>query len=144
NGPKNGRSRDYQLNFETVHTSRHTIVVDEMFSLGKDESLAATLSKARDVGTLAAIAARKLKVRGPVIAMHRQPDYVWKLADKIKAERTEVISDDVRFVQDYVAAEMGENFPLVELLAHGIGVHHGGLPEEVRMLMEWLFEKGQL
>lgn len=144
NGPKNRRSRDYQLNFETVHTSRHTIVVDEAFSLGKDESLAATLSKAQDVGTLAAIAARKLKVRGPVIAMHRQPDYVWKLADKIKAERTEVISDDVRFVQDYVAAEMGENFPLVELLAHGIGVHHGGLPEEIRMLMEWLFEKGQL
>src|SRR5690606_20199755 len=25
-----------------------------------------------------------------------------------------------------------------------VGVHHGGLPEEVRMLMEWLFEKGHL
>lgn len=144
NGPKNGRSRDYRLNFESVHTSRHTIVVDEAFSLGKDETLAATLSQVQDVGTIAAIAARKLKVRGPVIAMHRQPDYVWKLADKIKAERTQVISSDVRFVQDYVTAEMGSHFPLVDLLSHGIGVHHGGLPEEIRMLMEWLFEKGQL
>lgn len=144
NGPKNGRSRDYQLNFETVHTSRHTIAVDEDFSLGKDEALAATLSQVQDVGTLAAIATRKLKARGPVIAMHSRPDFVWNLAAKIKAERTEVISDDVRFVQDYVTAEMGEHFPLVDLLSHGIGVHHGGLPEEIRLLMEWLFEKGKL
>jgi hypothetical protein len=50
----------------------------------------------------------------------------------------------VRFVQDYVKAELGAQFPLVDLLSHRIGVHHGGLPEEVRMLMEWLFEKGQL
>jgi hypothetical protein len=39
---------------------------------------------------------------------------------------------------------MGEQFPLVDLLSRRIGVHHGGLPEEVRMLMEWLFEKGHL
>ncbi|AHF89568.1 ATP-dependent helicase [Opitutaceae bacterium TAV5] len=144
NGPKNGRSRDYRLNFESVHTSRHTIVIDDAFSLGKEESLASTLSKARDVGTLAAMAARKLMARGPVIAMHSRPDFVWKLAENIKAEQAETLSDDVRFVQEYVAAEMGAQFPLVDLLSHRIGVHHGGLPEEIRMLMEWLFEKGQL
>lgn len=143
-GPINGRSRDYQLNFETVHTSRHTIAIDDVFSLGKEESLAATLSKARDVGILASMAARKLKARGPVIAMHSRPDFVWKLAENLKAERTEAVSTDVRFVQEYVAAEMGAQFPLVDLLAHRIGVHHGGLPEEIRMLMEWLFEKRQL
>ncbi|MBW7896682.1 MAG: DEAD/DEAH box helicase [Opitutaceae bacterium] len=143
-GPKNGRSRDYLLNFETVHTTRNTIVVDDAFSLGKEEALAATLSESRDVGTVAAIAVRKLKARGPVIAMHRQPDYVWKLADKIKSERSETLSENMRFVQEYIAAEMGAQFPLVDLLAHRIGVHHGGLPEEIRMLMEWLFEKEEL
>ncbi|MBX3739130.1 MAG: DEAD/DEAH box helicase [Candidatus Didemnitutus sp.] len=143
-GPKNGQSRDYRLEFETVHTSRQTIKVEEAFSFGKDEALASTLSKAQDVGTLAAIAARKLKTRGPVIAVHSRPDFVWGLAGKIKSERTARLSSDVRFVQEYVAAEMGAQFPLVELLAHGIGVHHGGLPEEIRMLMEWLFEKGEL
>jgi len=143
-GPKNGRSRDYRLDFETVHTSRPTIVFDGTFSLGKEETLASTLSQSKDVGTLAAIATRKLKVRGPVIAMHSRPDFVWKLAEKIKSEREQSLSDDVRFVQDYVAAELGAQFPLVDLLSHGVGVHHGGLPEEIRMLMEWLFEKGQL
>ena len=143
-GAKNGRSRDYQLNFETVHTTRHSITLDEAFSLGKEEALASSLSRARDVGTLAAITARKLKERGPVIAMHSRPDFVWKLAEKLKLERANTPSEDVRFVQSYVTAELGAQFPLVDLLSHRIGVHHGGLPEEVRMLMEWLFEKGHL
>lgn len=143
-GAKKGRSRDYQVNFETVHTSRPSITLDEVFPLGKEQSLAASLSKAKDVGTLAAITARKLSARGPVIAMHSRPDFVWKLADKLKAGRSAELPADVCFVQDYVAAEMGEQFPLVDLLSHRVGVHHGGLPEEVRMLMEWLFEKGHL
>lgn len=143
-GSGNGRSRDYRLDFETVHTTRPTIVLDEAFSLGKDQALANTLSKARDIGTLAAMTARKLMVRGPVIAMHSRPDYVWKLAARLKSGQAGAVSDDVRFVQEYVAAELGVQFPLVDLLAHRIGVHHGGLPEEIRMLMEWLFEKGQL
>lgn len=144
NGPLKARSRDYQLNFETVHTSRHTIAVADAFLLGKDDSLATTLSRARNVSTLAAIAALKLKERGPVIAMHSRPDFVWKLAENLKSGRTEDLSDDVRFVQSYVTAEMGAHFPLIDLLSHRIGIHHGGLPEEIRMLMEWLFEKGDL
>jgi len=143
-GAKKGRSRDYQVNFETIHTSRPSITLDEVFPLGKEQSLAASLSKAKDVGTLAAITARKLSARGPVIAMHSRPDFVWKLAEKLKSRRSEELPADVRFVQDYVAAEMGVQFPLVDLLSHRVGVHHGGLPEEVRMLMEWLFEKGHL
>ena len=145
-GPLNGRSRDYRLEFKTVHTTRHTIDLDESFGLGKEATLAATLSKANDMGTLAAIAAHKLKQRGPVIAMHSRPDYVWALAEKLKTagECSTALSPDVELVRSYVTQELGAGFPLVELLAHRIGVHHGGLPEEVRMLMEWLFEKGSL
>lgn len=143
-GALKGKSRDYQLSFQTVHTSRPSIHLDEDFSLGKEEALAASLSKAKDIGTLAAMTARKLSARGPVIAMHSRPDWVWNLAKKLKGDRSDILPDDVRFVQNYVAAELGPAFPLVDLLAHKVGVHHGGLPEEVRMLMEWLFEKGHL
>lgn len=143
-GPLTGRSRDYRLELETVHTSRKTIGIDESFVLGKEDALAPTLSKARDIGTLAAITARKLKERGPVIAMHSRPDFVWKLAERVSTGASAGFSEDVRFVKEYVAAELGESFPLVGLLSKRIGVHHGGLPEEIRMLMEWLFEKGDL
>src|SRR5690606_34899763 len=120
------------------------IRLDEDFSSGKDEVLANTLAKAKNPGTLAAMTARKLSARGPVIAMHSRPDWVLNLAEKLKGNRCDTLPDDVRFVQNYVAAELGAAFPLVDLLAHKVGVHHGGLPEEVRMLMEWLFEKGHL
>lgn len=145
-GPLRVRGRNYRLDFKTVHTTRHTIDLDEAFTFGKEASLAGTLSQANDAGTLAAIAAHKLKERGPVIAMHSRPDYVWKLAEKLKAasEASTTLSPDVELVRKYVAQELGERFPLVDLLAHRIGVHHGGLPEEIRMLMEWLFEKGSL
>lgn len=145
-GPLKGRSRDYCLNFKTVHTTRKTIDLDDSYALGKEAALAGTLSKANNMGTLAAIAAHKLKQRGPVIAMHSRPDYVWTLAEKLKAagERATVLSPDVELVRSYVTQELGEEFPLVDLLAHRIGVHHGGLPEEIRMLMEWLFERGSL
>ena len=143
-GAKKGRSRDYKLIFETVHTTRPSIQLDDDFPLGKDEALAASLSKAKDVGMLAAIAARKLSTRGTVIAMHSRPDYVWKLAKRSVCDRGDVLPDEVQFVQRYVAAELGAQFPLVDLLAHRVGVHHGGLPEEVRMLMEWLCENGHL
>ncbi|MDQ8189832.1 DEAD/DEAH box helicase [Roseibacillus persicicus] len=147
-GSLNGKSRDYSLDFETVQTSRHTIAVDEAIQFSKDETLAKTFSQAKNIGKLAAITAKRLKERGPVIAMHSRPDYVWKLAENIKGSLEEssnvTLSDDVRFVQDFVIAEMGSEFPLVDLLNHRIGIHHGGLPEEIRMLMEWLFEKGEL
>jgi len=39
---------------------------------------------------------------------------------------------------------MGADFPLIELLAHGIGVHHSGLSDDTRGLMEWLFENGEM
>ena len=145
-GPLRGRSRNYNVEFKTVHTTRHTLDVDETLSLGKVEDIAQTLSAANHVGTLAALAAQKLKERGPVIAMHRQPDFVWSLAEKLKitSNRSAGNAPDVGIVQQYISAEMGADFPLVELLNHRIGVHHGGLPEEVRLLMEWLFEKGSL
>ena len=143
-GPLNGRSRNYRLEFDTVHTSQNTIVVEESFILGKEEALAPSLSKAKGIGTLAAMVARRLQERGPVIAMHSTPDFVWKLAAKISTGAPKQISEDVRFVQEYVAAELGDAFPLIDLLSKRVGVHHAGLPEEIRMLMEWLFEKGDL
>ncbi|MDR2209475.1 MAG: DEAD/DEAH box helicase, partial [Azoarcus sp.] len=48
-GPINGRSRNYQLNYETIHTSRPSITLDEAFSLGKEEALASSLSQAKDI-----------------------------------------------------------------------------------------------
>jgi hypothetical protein len=39
---------------------------------------------------------------------------------------------------------MGQDFPLISLLEFGVGVHHSGLSEDTRTLVEWLTEQGKL
>lgn len=141
----NGRSFDYRVCMETVHTTRSTLAVDEILTMPKNTEIAATYSKASDHGALTAITAQGLQERGPVIVMHATPDWVWSLDERFKIEANrKAPGRKVELVQNFLKLEFGETFPLIELIEFGIGVHHGGLSDEVRALMEWLFEEGEL
>ncbi|WP_240906047.1 DEAD/DEAH box helicase [Thiorhodococcus mannitoliphagus] len=139
-------SFDYSLRMETQHTTRQTLAVDELLRFPKTEEIARTFSKVSDQGTLAAATAQQMQRRGPVIVMHQRPDWVWSLADKLRidANRRQAASERIELVRAFLDLEMGADFPLQDLLAHGIGVHHAGLSDDVRALMEWLFEEGEL
>jgi len=141
-----GRSYDYRLDLETVHTTRATLAIDDLISLDKDPNCKKTFSQISKQSEVAVAAAHQLKKRGPVIVMHARPDWVWSLAMAMKndASRRPVISEQVKLVQDFLALEMGKGFPLIDLLAHGIGIHHSGLSDDTRALMEWLFENEEL
>ncbi len=54
------------------------------------------------------------------------------------------ISTEIKLVQDYLQTEVGLEFDLVNFLSKGVAVHHSGLSDEVRTLIEWLAETGQL
>jgi len=144
--PLNKRSFDYKLSFETVHTNRKTINADCEIPIPNQSEIAKTYAQASKSSEIAAIAAQFFQERGPVILMHSRIDWVWALADKLKIEenRQTNLHDDIRLLQDYLGLELGENFPLIDLLEYGIAVHHAGLPEEVRIIIEWLFQKGRL
>lgn len=144
--PLNRRSHDYTLNFESVYTTRKTIAVEERISFPKSAEIVRTFSKVNNQGAIAAVTAQYLQQRGPVIIMHTRPDWVWGLADKLKVETNRIheLSNEVRLVQDYLRLELGDGFPLIELLGYGVGVHHAGLPDDVRSLVEWLFENDKL
>lgn len=145
--PVKGRSHDYRLVMETVHTTRKTLTADKTLDLPNNREIAPTYSKALSkAATLAAVAAQGLQKRGPVIVMHSRPDRVWALAGQLEIEvnKKEKLTPEISLVQEFLELEMGGEFPLIGLLSHGVGVHHGGLSDEVRVLMEWLFEKEQL
>lgn len=141
-----GRSFDYILNFESVHTSRKTISIDGRMQIPKSTDIIETFSQVNNQSTIAALTAQYLQDRGPVILMHSRPDWVWSLAEKLKVEinTKSKPTDEIRLVQDYLHMELGDQFPLIELLEYGIGVHHAGLPDDIRSLMEWLFESEKL
>lgn len=141
----NKKSFDFNLRMETVHTSRNTISIDEYLEIPKTVKTYNTFSKVNDQGTLTAVASKSLSRRGPVIVMHATPTWVWSLAEKIKLESDKKgTSEQVSIVQSYLRSEYGNNFTLIDLLDYGIGVHHSGLSDEARILMEWLFEEGCL
>jgi len=139
-------SYDYSVSMETVHTTKKTIVVEDVLPIPKNTAIADTYSKASKQGPLAAITAQRLRERGPVILMHSRPDWVWSLAEKLKIDenRRDTVSDKVNLVSRFLELEFGADFPLIELLSYGIGVHHAGLSDDVRFLMEWLFEENEL
>ena len=143
---RKGKSYDYQLNLETVHTTRATLAIDDLIPLDIDPNYKKSFRTISNQTDVAVAAAHQLMKRGPVIVMHARPDWVWSLAMAMKndASRRSVISESVKLVQDFLALEMGEGFPLIDLLSHGIGVHHAGLSDDTRALMEWLFENEEL
>lgn len=141
-----GKSYGYQLNLETVHTTRATLTIDELIPFAKDPSCQKTFSQISKQSEVAVATAQQLKKRGPVIVMHARPDWVWSLAMELKTDTNyrSVLSEQVKLAQEFLALEMGQGFPLIDLLAHGVGVHHAGLSDDTRALMEWLFENGEL
>ena len=140
-----GKSFDYELKLKTVHSNR-TIGGKEQLQLEKNATIASTFKSASDQSALAALASQRLQERGPVIVMHTRPSWVWSLANRLKIDENRLpkISNNIRLVQEFLELEYGKSFPLIELLEHGIGVHHAGLSDEVRLLMEWLFEENEL
>ena len=144
--PLGANSFDYSLELETIQTTRQTLVVDESLTLPKHVDIAPTFSRVSNQSSLAAVTAQHLQQRGPVIVMHTRPDWVWSLADKfrINSNRTQHLTEKVDLVREFLEQEYGADFPLNELLHYGVGVHHGGLSDDVRALMEWLFEEDEL
>lgn len=141
-----GKSYDYRLDLETVHTTRATLAIDDLISFKKDTNCTKSFSAISHKTDVAVATAHQLKKRGPVIVMHARPDWVWSLAMAMKSDssRRPVISESVKLVQNFLVLEMGSGFPLIDLLAHGIGIHHAGLSDDTRALMEWLFENEEL
>lgn len=56
----------------------------------------------------------------------------------------EPVSERIQLVQNFLAAEISPRFELIEMLSHGVGVHHAGLSDEVRSFVEWLSEEGDI
>lgn len=134
----------FNLKFKPVHTSKPNISIDEDIMMLKNNDTY-TFSKINDHSKLATMVVNQLKERDSVIAMHGQVRWVWSLAEEIKTKSNQVApSENIQYVQKFLEYEFGSSFQLIDLLNYKIGVHHAGLSDEVRALMEWLFEKEEI
>ena len=146
--PRRGEGRgDFGIELLARHTSRNTIDVPEPLTLEERRPLGLSWSKvASSPGRLAAATAQVLRQRGTVIVLVDQPRRSWSVADAFKVDENRIAhgSEDLGHIQRFLTDEMGPDFPLARLLEYGVGVHHAGLSDDTRTIVEWLTERGEL
>ena len=146
--PQKGRKRgDFGVRLVTQHTTRNTIEVPEALDVGEQRPLGLSWSDvSSSPGKLAAATAQILQRRGTVIVLVDKPRNSWGVAAafKVDGNHGDVSSADLTHIQRFLVDEMGQDFPLASLLEYGVGVHHSGLSEDTRTLVEWLTEQSKL
>src|SRR6185437_5562662 len=134
----------FNLKFQPIHTTKPSISIDDNIMMLENSGIY-TFSQVNTTTRLATMVVNQLKERDSVIAIHGQVGWVWSLAEEIKNKSVLITpSENIKYVQKFLAYEFGANFQLIDLLNYKIGVHHAGLSDEVRILMEWLFEEKEI
>ncbi len=142
----------WHLKYETLTTTPKTIHLSGKHAVGGVKPLKVPKSKVlkkgkQDGRTIQTAAmARIMSDRGTSIAVANNTDWVWNMARKTceTLQPFNPVPDEIQLVQNFLRAEISSNFELIDMLSHGVGVHHSGLSDEVRALMEWLAEEGKL
>lgn len=141
------RKGEFSLSLRTRHTTRNTLDIPEQIGIGEPRPLGLAWSAVKNSpGKIAATTAQILQKRGTVIVLADTPSATWSIANTLKTDENKrtLGGDELGHLQRFLSDEMGEDFPLASLLEYGIGVHHSGMSEDTRALVEWLTENDRL
>ena len=142
----------WHLEFETLTETRRDLKLSGTHRVGEVRPLPVpkgkVLSKGSQfgLGIQTAAMASALCRRGTSIAVANDIASVWTMAQLLQKSLPVLGGEDpdVLLVQKFLRTEIDDDFELVSMLDHGVGVHHSGLSDEARALMEWLAESGKL
>ena len=142
----------WRLIFETLSTTekamplRGTHYIDGVKPIDVPKSKVLSGNKQMGQWLQTAAIGSVLARRGTSIGVANRIKSVWNMAKEVARNLPELnpVPDDIRRVQDFLRTEVSLDFKLVDMLEKGVGVHHAGLSDDVRALMEWLTETGKL
>ena len=151
--PDDNKRAGWRIEYHTLTTTKKTIHLKGTHKVGDTRPLDVPRSKViggqgeqKGLGLQTAAMGSIMSARGTSISVANNIKVVWNMAEEAAKSLPylEELPNDVRLVQDFLRTEFGPDFLLIYTLDHGIGVHHAGLSDEVRALMEWLTETGSL
>ncbi|UAC48313.1 DEAD/DEAH box helicase [Bacillus aquiflavi] len=135
-----GRARTWKTKFHTLVTERERIKYEGILNVSNTTPIDETRSNLTKT-KIAMSFAKQMYGRKGVLIIAQSPQNCWDLADQLSSYLPDIeIDDEIILIKKYIEAELGENFALIKLLNKGIGVHHAGLPDDIRLLMEMLME----
>lgn len=142
----------WRLDYETLTVTEKAMKLRGTHRVGDCKPINVAKSKVlrkgqqQGFGLQTAAMASVMSVRGTSIAVANNINTVWTMARHAakSVQKLGVVPDEIRLVQDFLKTEVSLKFELIDMLDHGVGVHHAGLSDEIRTLMEWLAESGHL
>lgn len=144
----------WRLRFETLLTTRNnTLHLSGIHSAGGIKPLDLPKSRfltaagdQKGFNLQAAAMATVFSSRGTSIAVGGKVADTWAMAREVAKVLPELeeIPERIQLVQHFLEAEISPDFEMISMLGHGVGVHHSGLSDEVRSLIEWLTEEGDI
>jgi hypothetical protein len=151
--PDTSVAAGWRLNFQTLVTTRGSLHLSGIHHVGSAKPLDVPKSKLiksngeqQGIGLQAAAMATVFSSRGTSIAVGGTIPMAWSMAREAakKLPVSDSPSERILLVQKFLHAEVSPNFELVEMLSRRVAVHHAGLSDEVRSLVEWLTEEGEI
>ena len=135
------------LEFESLVTTPQakTILLEGRHPVGDARPLDVPFSQA-SLSIQTGAMAKEFSKRGTSIAIARTIRDVWSTAREVSASLPplETKPPQIGLVQRFLETEISPAFELIQMLNRGVAVHHAGLSEETRSLVEWLAETGKL
>jgi replicative superfamily II helicase len=138
----------WRLDYETLTVTERAMKLRGTHHAGDCRPIDVPKSKVLDrgqqkgFGLQTAAMASVMSARGTSIAVANNINTIWTMARHAaeSVPKFDIVPADVQLVQDFLKTEVSQGFELIGMLDHGIGVHHAGLSDEIRTLMEWLAE----
>ncbi len=136
----------WKLLYETLTTTPKTIHLKGRHQAGDIKPLNLSYTDANSLTNATGAMAKVLCERGTSVAVASKIPHTWTMARNIAASLPALGSnnEDITLVQRFLETEISPDFELISLLDKGVAVHHAGLSEETRSLIEWLTEQGHL
>lgn len=134
---------NWTIAYETLVTTPKTVQLGGRHRVGGVRPLGIPWSKAKSLIAQTGAMAAVFSKRGTSIAIANTIPKVWSMARLVARELPpyDNIPEEIALVQRFLAAEISPEFELIEMLSRGVAVHHAGLPDEARALIEWLAEE---
>lgn len=142
-----GNRHNISTYYKTLLTNNDTINIDPEILIAEKEYADVTVSELKHKYILTSLVAAEFKEQNGILVIARTIGDTYKIAERIfnyLPPLPQRDCEEIPLIQKYISSEMGDKFPLIKYLEKRIGIHHSGLPDEIKYLMEFLMEKGAL